>query len=64
VKAKEYELMALAVENGVALGWEHAHKHDQKPEPDVVRERIVEDVLNSICEWFDFECPEIPGDAG
>jgi hypothetical protein len=63
MKAKEYELMVHAVENGVSLGWQHAHKHVRKPKPEDVQARIVEEVLNSICEWFAFEYPEVP-DAG
>jgi hypothetical protein len=55
VRAREYEVLRLAVEGGVELGWRHAHKHEDAPLVDDVKQRITEDVLNSICEWFMFE---------
>lgn len=55
MKAKEYNLIAECVENGVMLGWNRAHKHTDQPDPQHVRECIERAVLNEICEWFDFE---------
>lgn len=55
MKAKEYNLIVQCVENGIMLGWNRAHKHDDNPNPEFVREQIENAVLNEICEWFDFE---------
>ena len=55
MKAKEYNLIAEYIENGVMLGWNRAHKHNDEPDPQHVRECIERAVLNEICEWFDFE---------
>ena len=55
MKAKEYNLIAECVENGIMLGWNRAHKHTDNPEPGFIREQIEQAVLNEICEWFDFE---------
>jgi len=55
MKAKEYNLIAQCVENGVMLGWNRAHKHIDNPEPEFIREQIERAVLNEICEWFVFE---------
>ena len=55
MKAKEYNLIAECVENGVMLGWNRAHKHNDEPDSQHVRECIEQAVLNEICEWFDFE---------
>ena len=55
MKAKEYNLIAQCVENGVMLGWNRAHKHSDNPEPHFIHSHIEQAVLNEICEWFDFE---------
>ena len=58
MRAKEYILMEEAVEQGVMWGWQHAHKHVEHPEPEAIKEQIVNDVLNEICARFDFEDTE------
>ena len=58
MRAKEYEVLQMAVESGVVLGWQHAHKHVEKPGESAICDRITEDVLTAICEWFDFPEPE------
>jgi len=55
MKAREYNLIAQCVENGVMLGWNRAHKHNENPDPDTIRDAIEVAVLNEICEWFDFD---------
>jgi hypothetical protein len=55
MKAKEYHLIAKCVETGVMFGWNRAHKHDENPDPEAVRDAIEHAVMNEICEWFDFE---------
>lgn len=55
MKAKEYNLIAQCVENGVMLGWNRAHKHSDTPEPHYIHSQIEQAVLNEICEWFHFE---------
>ena len=55
MKAKEYNLIAQCVETGVMLGWNRAHKYDEIPDPEAIRNAIEQAVLNEICEWFDFD---------
>ena len=55
VRAREYRLLEEAVEVGVSLGWQHAHKHDTAPSEDAICAHIVEDVLTEICERFMFD---------
>ena len=55
MKAKEYNLIAQCVETGVMLGWNRAHKHEENPEPQYIRDQIENAVMNEICQWFDFE---------
>lgn len=55
MKAKEYNLIAKCVENGVMTGWARAHKYEETPDPQTIRDTIETEVLNEICGWFDFE---------
>ena len=52
---KTYKVLELAVCDGVALGWSHAHKHVDNPSPEQIQSAIVRDVLLQIDEWFRFE---------
>jgi hypothetical protein len=59
MRAKEYAVLEMAVEQGVTLGWQHAHKHVDSPGESAICDQIVSDVLNEICEWFTFaDAPE------
>jgi chromosome condensin MukBEF complex kleisin-like MukF subunit len=58
MKAKEYEVLRMAVEQGVRIGYAHAHKHVDHPTADAIMDGIVEDVMTSVCEWFAFPEPE------
>jgi hypothetical protein len=58
VRVKAYEVIRRAVEEGVRYGWNRAHKHDEKPDPDATREAIQDAVLNELCEWLIFDEPE------
>ena len=57
MRAKEYDVLARAVESGVVLRWRHAHKHVEKPGETAICDQITSDVLTEICEWFDFDRP-------
>ena len=55
MRANEYKVMREAVETGVRFGVRRAYKHTDKEEPSVEQqEYMVEEILNSICEWFTF----------
>ena len=55
MKAREYDVLARAVEEGIAAGWQHAHKHTETPSPEAVHDQIHMDVMTAICEWFTFD---------
>lgn len=56
MRAREYDLLHMAVEQGVASGVRRAYKHtDQEWPTDSQQATIVEGVMNSICEWFVFD---------
>jgi hypothetical protein len=58
MKANEYNVLLMAVENGVQFGYARAHKHVETPTPDALQTTITDAVMNEICEWFQFEDEE------
>jgi len=54
-RVKTYEVIARAVEEGIQMGWNRAHKHTNTPDSDHVMESIYNEVMNSVCEMFDFD---------
>lgn len=57
LRPNTYEVLLRAVEQGVAFGWNGAIKHNllHTPDPDAAKDRIVDEVMNAICEVFEFE---------
>ena len=55
MRPKARAVLERAVENGVANGWRQAHKYDEHPTPEHIRDTIECAVFNEIGEWFDFE---------
>jgi hypothetical protein len=55
MKVNEYNVLLLAVENGVQFGYARAHKHVETPTPDTLQTTITDAVMNEVCEWFKFE---------
>ena len=55
MKVNEYQVLVDAVEQGVAHGYRRAHKHDDKPDECMIKEIIMDEVLNAICAYFHFE---------
>ena len=60
MKAKEYDVLQMAIEHGVAYGLTRADKYAEgDPLTDAQRERVttaVEQAVNdAICEWFTFD---------
>ena len=50
-----YDVLARAVEEGIAVGWQHSYKHTNTPAEQDVRERIYDDVMVAITEVFNFD---------
>ena len=59
MRAKEYEILQMAVENGVGFGIGRFDKHRDTPLTDAevgsLREHLEREVLGAICEWFSFQ---------
>ena len=52
LKPKTWEVLRMAVEEGVAYGYQRAHKHTDQPSEEAVKQAIEEAVLNAIGNWF------------
>lgn len=55
MKAKEYNVLEMAVSAGVGYGYNRAHKHNDSPSEIEIKEHIIKAVMNEMCEWFVFE---------
>lgn len=55
LKVRTYPVLCRAVEEGVAYGWQRAHKHVDAPDAQTIEQQIVTAVVNEICEYFDFD---------
>ena len=59
MKPKEYIVLSDAVERGVEFGWNRAHKHTEDPDPREIRQSIIEQVMITIGEYFEFDDVDI-----
>jgi hypothetical protein len=55
MKPKEYLLMLECVEKGVAYGIHRAHKHEDDPSDDHIRNVITDAVMAAISEYWAFD---------
>ena len=55
MKPKFHKILEMAVEQGVSYGYRLAHKHIENPTEGAIIDNVVEQVMNSLDEWFDFE---------
>jgi hypothetical protein len=55
MKPKFRPILEMALEQGVRYGYNRAFRHDPAPHVDAIVEHIVEQVINSLDDWFDFE---------
>ena len=55
MRAKEYQLVEVAVEIGLQVGWNRAHKHVDSPTEDAILAAQQNAILNELCEKFEFD---------
>jgi hypothetical protein len=55
MKPNYYKIIQDCVETGTSLGYQRAHKHDDKPERVVLEEKIIEAIMQQISENFIFD---------
>jgi hypothetical protein len=55
MKPKLHKILQTAVEQGVSYGYRRSFKHVENPTEGAIIDSIVEQVMNSLDEWFEFE---------
>jgi len=55
MKPKTWKVLEMAVENGVAYGYQQAYKHLDNPSEEAIKVAIQQAVVNEIAEWFEIE---------
>ena len=55
MRVRAYEVLFGCVERGVSCGMARAYKYSADPEDDTIRERVIDEVMGAIQEFFDFE---------
>lgn len=45
-----YEILSRAVETGLELGWNRAHKHTESPDGELIRERQFDAIMCEVSE--------------
>ena len=59
MKIKTYAVLTDCIELGIESGWYRAHKHDDNPSPEVIKNCIDDAIHSRIGEYFDFS-DELP----
>lgn len=55
MKVKSYAVLDHAINNGINYGWNRAHKHNDNPSAETIKEEILFAIMNEITEWFIFD---------
>ena len=55
MKPKFRNVLELAIGEGVRYGYSRAFKHNLNPTENDIVEHVIEQVINSLDDWFDFE---------
>lgn len=55
MRPKFLPVFEMAVDSGIRLGWNRAHKHNENPHIDTIVDSISTEIMNSLYEWFEFE---------
>ena len=57
MKVNEYIVMSDCITEGAKYGYHRAHKYHDNPSEDVIIAEIESAIMNSICEYFNFDTP-------
>jgi hypothetical protein len=52
IRVRVWPVLQRAVETGIRLGWQRAHKHTEEPGKDMIQEHIEEAVMAELSEAF------------
>ena len=53
MKPKFRAVLEMAIEEGVRVGYNRAHKYNPEPHIDAITDTIVTEIFNSLDTWFD-----------
>jgi hypothetical protein len=59
MKVKVYNLISECIERGVEHGYNRAHKHVENPDKISIVDNIHREIMNELCEYFDFNNEEV-----
>jgi hypothetical protein len=57
MKPRLMPVLQQCIENGVNLGWNRAHKHNDAPPAEHIQDCIEQAIWHELHEWFHFEQP-------
>lgn len=55
MRVKAYEVLARAVDEGIAYGYQRAHKYTPTPDAETMRAALERAVMDAIAEVFEFD---------
>jgi len=58
MRPKIRPLLEMCINEGALRGYRRAHKHVENPTEGAIIDNVVEQVMNSLDEYFDFEDEE------
>jgi hypothetical protein len=58
LRPRTYRVLEQAIEEGIALGWNRAHKYEENPHEETIKDVIRANVMITIGEWFMFDDEE------
>ena len=50
-----YSIISDAIDRGIDIGWNHAHKHTDNPGEEMLKQHIFQDIMNELCDILEFD---------
>jgi hypothetical protein len=54
VRVDVYKVVSRAVEEGIEFGWNRAHKHNDKPTPDAIKNAVYDAIMHELSDLILF----------
>lgn len=55
MRAKEYQIVEVAVQNGLERGYVLAHKHVKNPTAEAIQDNQFREIMTEMSERFEFD---------
>lgn len=59
MRAKDYDVLTRAIEEGCSYGVRRAYKHNDAPSQEEIAAAVETAVISAICEVFEFDHSEL-----